>query len=86
MKTVRYPTYQLASDPNYPEYTLTYREGSSYWDWDSRFEVQININGETVHRNSDITATTKLYEDNKEWFKVLNKISRSKLFFGNSYI
>lgn len=72
------PVYQLASDPNCPEYTLTYgEENSYYWKWGgSNFEAQININGETVYRNSDITATTKLFEDNKEWFKVLNKISK----------
>lgn len=68
--------YQLASDPSCPEYTLTYSDGSEYWRWCNEFETQININGETVYRNSDITATTKLFDDNKEWFKVLNKISK----------
>lgn len=68
--------YQLSSDPSCPEYTLTYSDGSEYRRWCNEFETQININGETVYRNSDITATTKLFDDNKEWFKVLNKISK----------
>lgn len=78
MRTIPPVLYQLASDPNCPEYTLTYSEGGGeFWKWGcNEFESQININGSTIFSNSDMAATAQLFEDNKEWFKVLDKISK----------